>query len=117
MSALIEDLQALLNPLAAGGAFYALNTTEPPTYPYIVFQRVASDANVALGGPSVLQNTRVQVDVYSLRIAEASAIGKAVDAAFAAWSVQNVPGVLQDLTDDTTRSYRTSRDYSIWAVN
>jgi Protein of unknown function (DUF3168) len=117
MSTLIEDLHTLLAPLAAGGAWYAVNTTEPPVYPYIVVQRVASDANASLGGPSNLQNTRLQVDIYALRIADAAAIELLVEAAFGAWATQNVPLLSQDFFEDPTRAFRVSKDYSVWAVN
>jgi hypothetical protein len=117
MTTLLEDLQALLNPLAAGGAHPGLNEAQPPVYPYITWQRIVSVPNVALLGASALQNTRVQVDVYSNRLAEADTVAKAVAAALAASSVVNVPVSAQDLVDAETRAFRVSRDYSVWANN
>lgn len=117
MTTLIEDLDALLNPLAAGGASYGVNTASPLVYPYIVFQRVTSAPNVSLGGPSLMQNTRVQIDIYALRQSEAVAIETALEAAMAAWSVQNVPLLSQDLQEPDVKAFRISKDWSVWATN
>lgn len=117
MTTLIEDLQALLNPLAAGGSWYGINTAQPPVFPYIVFQRIASSPNVAMTGASALQNTRVQVDIYAQQISQAVTIESAVEAAFAAWAVTNVPVLSQDFYEDAVRAYRVSKDYSVWATN
>jgi hypothetical protein len=117
MTTLIEDLKALIAPLAAGGAWYAVNSQQPPTYPYIVFQRIVSTPNVSLSGPSSMQNTRFQIDIYSLSIAEAVGIEDSLEAAMTAWAVQNVPLSSQDFFEDAVRAFRVSKDYSVWATN
>lgn len=117
MSTLIEDLQALLEPLAGGGAWYGVCTQQPPVYPYIVFQRVFSSASVALGGPSNLQNTRFQIDVYSRQVSEVVAIGAAIGQAFVASAITNVPLGSQDFYEDDTKTHRVSQDVSVWATN
>lgn len=115
---LIEDMQARLATLApAGGVFYGFNTTEPAVYPYIVWNRVTSTPNVALGGPSDLQNTRVQIDIVARRISEAVALETALEASMAAWSVQNVPLSSMDVFEDEIRAFRVIKDYSVWARN
>jgi hypothetical protein len=116
MATLIEDLKTLLAPLAAGGAHYGVNSAEPPTYPYIVFSRVASGANADLRGVSPMQNTRVQVDIWSRQISEAVSIETALEAAFMAWATQNTPISSVDLFD-MVRAYRISKDYSVWSTN
>lgn len=117
MTTLIEDLQTLLAPLASGGSWYGVNTTEPPVYPFIVFNRVVSTPNVSLDGPSDLQNTRVQIDIYSRQISEAASIEAALEAAMVAWPVTNVPLSSMDMYEDTVRAFRVSKDYSVWARN
>jgi hypothetical protein len=121
MTTLIEDLQAILNPLAAGGSWYAVNTQEPPTYPYITFLRVDSTPNVSLGGASARQSTRVQIDVWAKRISQCESIRDAVDAAiqvsFPGWPTGNVPVLTADQFDFETKSFRVISDYSIWSVN
>lgn len=114
----IQDVQALLTTLApAGGVWYAANTTGEPVYPFIVWTRITSTPNVSLGGPSDLQNTRIQVDIFSRSVAEAESIGKALDAAMAGWSVQNVPISSMDMYEEPVRAYRVSKDFSVWAKN
>ena len=118
MTTLVEDMQTLLSTLgAAGGSWYANNTTEPPTYPFIVFNRVSSTPNVTLDGPSDLQNTRFQIDIFALQISQAVALESALNAAMAAWSVFNVPLSSQDMYEDTVRAFRVSKDYSVWSTN
>ena len=118
MTTLIEDVQALLNPLASGGAWYGINTQQPPTLPYIVFQRVSSTANVAMGGASALQNTRIQVDIYGDRQSDCETVEQSIEAAMAAWPTwQNVPLLSQDFYEQDVRLYRVSKDYSVWSTN
>lgn len=117
MTVLIEDLQALLMPLADGGAWYAVCTASPVPSEYIAWQRVASSPNVSLGGPSDLQNTRVQIDIYARTVARAAAIEAAVEAAMAGSSIVNVPLASQDIFEPDTRLFRVIKDYSVWARN
>ena len=117
MATLVEDLQALLTPLSTGGAWYGLCTASPLPSEYIVWQRVASPATVALGGPANLQNTRVQIDIYARTVARVVAIETSLEAAMAASSITNLPISSQDLPEPDTRLYRVSKDYSVWATN
>lgn len=117
MTTLIEDLQALLNPLVAGGSHYQINQLEAPTYPFIVFQRISSTPNVSLTGPSDFQNTRIQVDIFALRVSDTTAIENAVNAAFAASAISNVPLSSQDFYEDPVKAFRISLDFSIWSTN
>jgi len=117
MTNLVQDVQALLAALApAGGVHYGINEGAP-VYPYIVWLRVASTPNVSLRGPSALQNTRLQIDIYSRQVSELVAIDAAVEAAFAAWSVQNAPLLEFDVVDPDTRAYRRVKEFSVWATN
>lgn len=118
MTTLIEQVQAVLSPLAAGGSWYAANTQEPSVYPYIVFLRIVSTTNNTLAGPTDLQNTRIQIDVYSHLISEAAAIEAAVEAAMSAASVfGSVQLSQQDTYEAEVQAFRCSSDYSVWSVN
>lgn len=114
---LIESLQAVLQPLANGGSWYQVNTTEPAVTPYIVFARIPSPANVTLQGPSTLQNTRLQVDVYSRSVQELLTIGDAIEAAMAAAGFTNVPLTQRDMYEPDTKLHRTSYEFSVWSTN
>lgn len=118
---LIDQLQAILSPLAAGGAWYAMNTTEPPVFPFIVWQRITSLFENTLDGPTDMQNTRVQIDIFSRDIAQAESISNALDAAMQAASdaktLVNVPLSSQDLYEFDARCHRISRDFSVWSTD
>lgn len=118
MTTLIEDLRGALLALApAGGIWYSINTTEPPIYPFIVMQRVVTTANVSVLGPSALQNTRFQIDIYSKQISEAASIAKALQTLMAASAITNVPLTSQDFYEPEAQAHRVSMDFSVWATN
>ncbi len=117
MATLIESVQAVLEPLASGGSWYEVNTTEPPAAPYIVFSRIPSPANVTLQGPSNLQNTRLQIDLYSRSVQELLSLGDSIEAAMAAAGFTNVPLTQRDMYEPDTKLYRTSYEYSVWSTN
>lgn len=118
MTTLVQDVIALLKTLApAGGIWYQINTTQPPTYPYIAIQRVVNTSNVSLSGPSDLQNTRFQFDIYSRSVSESMSIEVALEALLAASTITNVPLTSQDFYDDVVKVFRVSKDYSLWARN
>lgn len=120
MPTLIQQLQAVLDPLLAGGMSYAINTAElnaETVYPYGTFLFVSSIANNTLTGPTDIQNTRVQVDLYATDPATLDAAGKAVLAAMAAAPFQNVQLTSQDGYEDQVRVYRRSIDFSVWSTN
>lgn len=117
MTTLLEDIQAVLNPLVTGGSSYLRNEAQPPVYPYIVFAFVVSTANVALRGRSDLQNTRVQVDIYSRTVAELDALGNALLAAMDASALDSIPLSQLDLDEPDIRAFRRTQDFSIWARN
>lgn len=117
MATLIESVQAVLQPLASGGCWYQINTTEPAVTPYIVVTRVTSPANVTLQGPTTLQNTRLQIDLYSPSVQELVALGDSVEAAMAAAGFTNVPLSSRDMYEPDTKLHRTSYEFSVWSTN
>lgn len=119
MTTLAETLQAVLDPLAAGGSWFLENTQDPPTYPYIVWTNVVSSTNATLNGASDLQNTRVQIDLFhtSSISGAAQALGQletAVRNALAASSLVNVPLSSYDMSVPEVRAYRRVLEFSIW---
>ena len=117
MTTLIEDLQALLDPLAAGGCTYIINTDEPPVVPYITFQFIVSTTNNSLAGASDLQNTRVQIDIFAQGPSDMVSISAALESAMAGASFTNVQLSQQDLYEDPVRLFRRMYDYSVWSKN
>ena len=117
MSTLIENMQAVLAPLAAGGAWYAVNSVEPPVYPYIVFQRIISPTNNTLLGASDVQNTIIQIDIYSNLISEAATLAVTLASALAAAPFTAIQQSSQDLYEPDVKAHRVSSDWSCWSAN
>lgn len=119
-TSLLEALVPILDPLATGGAHFSVNDNEPLprdvngyVKPYIVFSEVISTDNVSLGGPTGLQNTRLQVDIFAPRALDAHVIRKAVEAALPA-AFTTVPLTSQSLYEDAIKLHRVIREFSIW---
>lgn len=109
------SLQALLAPLATGGAWNqraAQNTVAP----YIVWQRVISSTNNSTTGASNVQNTRVQIDAYAKDYASVDALSSAIEAAVAASGINGLKLTEQDFFEDDTKLYRISQDFSLWTT-
>lgn len=119
MTTLAQTLQAVLDPLAAGGSWFIENTQTPPVYPYIVWMNVVSSTNVSFDGASDLQNTRVQIDIFHTSSVSGAAqqlgqVEAAIRAAMAAASLVNVPLSSYDMSVPEVRAYRRVLEYSIW---
>jgi len=120
MTTLVQDINAALVALApAGGVWNAINTSEPAelaTVPYIVFLRIVSTTNNTLSGPSGMQNTRVQIDVFDRTYSAAAALAEQVAAAMNAF-----PACIQnssfDVYEAAVKAYRISADFSVWSTN
>lgn len=118
MATLHEDVQALLATLApAGGVWFQQNTKQQPVFPFITWLRVVSVANVNLEGPSDMQNTRIQVDVFSLNANEAHALAKQVRDLMFNGQIKCAASTVQDVYEDAILAYRVIQDFSLWATN
>lgn len=115
---LSEQIQAALAAIApAGGVWQDACTASPPTYPYAVWQFVSSTINNSLYGPSDLQQSRVQVDVYSMAVVERRTLSDAVTAAMLGGPWPSCVQIdEQSLFEDQTRIYRKILDFSIWST-
>ena len=118
-TSLLEALQPVLNTLAAGGAFYATNPTQPqPTdangypLPYIIYLDIVSVDNVSLQGASNVQTTRIQVDIFAPYPLTTQSIRAACDSALYT-AFQAVPLSSRGEYEDTVKLYRVIREYSI----
>jgi hypothetical protein len=99
-----------------GGAWNAVNTEEPPTFPFIVFQRIVSTTNSTLQGPSDMQSTRIQIDVLDRQYGAAAALAKQVALDLLAAFPQCVPLSSFDVYEGAIKAHRISADYSIWST-
>ena len=120
MSSLTEQLQAVLLPTVAGGATYGINSfelNENTVFPYIVWLKVSSSANNNLAGLADLQNTRVQVDIYSDTVQSLEAAGTSVIAAMVAGPFTSLQLTSRDSYEDAVRAFKRSIDFSVWSTN
>lgn len=114
-STLVQQLSGVLAPLAPGGAWPGRNTTEPMVFPYITFFRVISSANISFDGPSDVQSTRIQIDCFGTRYADADALMRSITAAIllrfnvGAIDSQDFP------PDPDVYAYRISSDFTLWS--
>lgn len=117
MTTLIEQVQATIAPIVSGGAWYGVNTTEPPVYPYAVFLRIVSPTNVTLQGPSDVQNTIFQIDIFSRTVAEGQALEAALEAAMNTAPFSSVQIDQRDGYEPEVKAFRFTGDYSVWSSN
>lgn len=115
MTTIQETLQALLEPLAAGGSSPE-EAMQNSTFPYIVYTRMASPVNNVLegnGNPRI-NNTKFELSIWAQSYAQSVATAAAVVAAMRGWSVQNVLTAEYDLYESDVKLYRVIQEYSVW---
>ncbi len=110
-----EQLQTVLATLV-DGASYPNMAEQDAQAPFIVYQRITSLTNNNLLGPSDLQNTRVQIDVYDKTYAGVQQIAAALRAAMQSAPFTNLQISELDLYEVDVRLHRVSFDYSIWST-
>lgn len=110
-----EQLQTVLAALV-NGASYPNLAVQDAVAPYIVYQRITSVTHNNLLGPSDLQNTRVQIDVYDKTYVGVQQIAAAVRAAMQSAPFTNLQLSEQDFYEVDVRLHRVTLDYSIWAT-
>jgi hypothetical protein len=111
-----EDLKAMLATAMPTVPVYPQIAEQNSAVPYIVYQRVISSVeNILSGnGSPPINNTRMQLDVWSQSYASVMTAVAAVRAAMLAWTVQNVNLGEQDFYEADVRMHRVRMDYSIW---
>ena len=113
-------IQAALLPTVAGGVFYGINSlevNEQIVFPYIVWIKISSSTNNTLAGPTDMQNTRVQVDVFADAVSALDPATAAINAAMAAAPFQSVQLTSQDAYEGEVRAFRRSLDFSVWSTS
>jgi hypothetical protein len=113
-----QQLQAALAALApAGGVYQDANPVELPVCPYIVWSTVVSPTTNTLDGATNMQNSRIQIDVRSLRAIERRELS---DAVFAAMTADTAPFVAIERSAFNTfendfKVFRRVIDFSVWS--
>lgn len=117
MSSQASLVQAILNPLAAGGS-WAKQAPVGVTRPYIVWHRYGGEAEVFYGRalPSK-ENGWYQVEVWAETLLAAESIIKAVEAAIVgATTIDAVPlSAPADHAQEDMELYGFRQDFSVWS--
>lgn len=113
---LMEQVQALLNPLATNGA-HVMIAPQGTQAPFIIWQRVISQTENVLLGATNVQNTRMQIDCYASKYSDVITLKTTVENAMAGAAFQNVQLTEQDFYEADVKLFRVSFDYSIWSTN
>ncbi len=111
-----EDLESMLLSAMPTVPVYAQIAKQNSALPYIVYQRVISSVENTLTGNGTppINNTRMQLDVWSQSYASVQAAAAALRAAMLAWGVQNLNLGEQDFYEADKKMHRVMLDYSIW---
>jgi hypothetical protein len=115
MSTLAEQLQAILNPLAAGGSWPLVAAQGTPA-PYITYEDSSPSTTNTLGGATDMQNTRMQINAFHTTYAAAQVLAKSIIAAMAAAAFTNLQLSGQTRYDADTMLYRAQLEFSIWST-
>ncbi|WP_250451203.1 DUF3168 domain-containing protein [Caballeronia sp. ATUFL_M2_KS44] len=99
----------------AGGRVYPDVAPASPTKPYIVYQSIGGTDETTFDGADTLQNSRMQVSVWSISRSEAATLIQQVRAALTAEPVLGVPiGAPVSVYEDDTKLYGSQQDFSLW---
>lgn len=110
-----EQLFALLDPLAAGGACPQIQEIGA-TLPYIVYTRVLSPVENILDGNGrpPINNTVFDITSWGASYADAVNTAAAVTAAMQAWTIQNVLQHELDMYESDVKIFRVIQTFSTW---
>lgn len=112
---MLTEFKALVNPLV-GNRVYPQAAPDTVVHPYIVYFRVANTEENTLatnGGVGNLENTRLQVDVWSDKYLEAQTIAGQVKAAMKGWATSNIKTLEQDDYEPDTKLHRVILEFSV----
>ncbi len=108
-----EALQAMLAAQVTANV-WPIVPAQGADFPHVTYQGVYSATENVLNGPPPINQTRLQIDVWSRTYAEAKAIAKQITAAMQAWGIQNWQIGSQDLYESAVQIYRIKMEFSVW---
>ena len=90
-----QQLTALLATVADGRRHW-VRAPQKIRPPYVILQRIGGRAKYHMQGPSGLVSSRVQIDVYAEKYAEAKAIAAQVKALVSGYSAGTIQAIFID---------------------
>jgi hypothetical protein len=97
---------------------YPVVAPQNPRYPFIVYARISGGQQNDLNGYAILENPRMQIDIYSTSYSQVKSISSAVHTVMGtSTTFKNTLISDQDLFEDElqeTGVFRITQDYSCW---
>lgn len=112
---MITDFVALVGAIV-GGRVCPQAFPNKPEAPYITYFRPANTEENTLaknGGTGNMENTRLQVDVWSERYLEAQDLAEQVRVAMKGWNVSNIKTLEFDAYDEEAELHRVVLEFSV----
>lgn len=109
------DFRALIASLVDGRAYPDV-PPDVPVYPFITYQQVGGQAGWFLDQSMPdKKHARMQVNVWAATRVQANTIGRQVEAAISAGTMQATPiGALQAEYESDLKKYGTRQDFGVW---
>lgn len=99
------------------GRCYPLQMPQEPTYPAIVYSRIASEPQNRLEGGASLDQVRVQIDCYATTYEGAKTLSASVRSAMESASLGATLQLDLDLYEPEVKVYRVTMDFYVWQKN
>lgn len=93
---------------------YPIMMPEKPTFPGIVYSRIANLPFNTVVAPSTLDQVRVQIDSYATTYSAAKSLAASVRTAMEGASFKATLQTDQDLYEPDVKVYRVSQDFYVW---
>lgn len=107
-------LQALIEPLAAGGCWPVVNTAETVAYPYAVFYEISGVPGLISG--TDFERKRFQVDCFGTSYGQAKALAKGIkDAVDSTFESSAFISQMDGDYDPVSKTYQSLIEFYIWS--
>lgn len=97
-----------------GNRCYPLTMPQPPLYPAIVYQRLATNAFNRLEGGASIDQVRVQIDCYAPTYEAVKALASGVRSALESASFKATLQTEFDLYEPDLEIFRIIQDFYLW---
>jgi len=108
---MIQTIQAAIGDVV-GGRCYPLTGPDKPVLPYVVYMQVSNAPEVNIASTVPIENTRLQVDVFSKTYGEAQDLADQIRSAML--NINVTPLSAGDLYEAEVKLYRVTQDFSVW---
>ncbi len=108
-----DDIFATLASLVSNRV-YPMVAPDNVVKPYLVYQRVASVPENTLSSGIAINQTRIQIDMYTSNYKSGQLLAASVQSTISSTFVSSTLQLEQDFYEAETKLFRVMHDYSIW---